>query len=63
LRGKEHSRLKSCPRWPEKGECGQECLAQVNPSPENVDRHSKQMVRRQELRDLRAQPLSIGLET
>jgi hypothetical protein len=38
LRGLEHSRLKSCSRWPEKGDCGQECLAQVNPSPENVDR-------------------------
>jgi hypothetical protein len=38
LRGQEHSRLKSCSRWPEKGDCGQECLAQVNPSPENVDR-------------------------
>ncbi len=38
LRGQEHSRLKSCSNWPEKGDCGQECLAQVNPSPENVDR-------------------------
>jgi|SRR5271167_988467 len=38
LRGLEHSRLKSCTRWPEKGNCGQECLAQVDPSPENVDR-------------------------
>ena len=38
LRGKEHSRLQSCTRWPEKGDCGQECLAQVDPTPENVDR-------------------------
>lgn len=38
LRGQEHSRLKSCSRWPDKGDCGQECLAQVNPSPENVNR-------------------------
>ena len=38
LRGQEHSRLKSCSRWPEKADCDQECLAQVNPSPENVDR-------------------------
>ncbi|MGC2111578.1 MAG: hypothetical protein WA655_18825 [Candidatus Korobacteraceae bacterium] len=38
LRGQEHSRLKSCSRWPEKGDCGQECLAQVEPSPENVER-------------------------
>ena len=38
LRGLEHSRLKSCTRWPEKGDCGQECLAQIDPSPENVER-------------------------
>lgn len=38
LRGQEHDRLHTCSRWPEKGECGQECLAQVNPSPENLER-------------------------
>jgi len=38
LRGQEHSRLQSCSRWPEKGDCGQECLAQLEPSPENIDR-------------------------
>ena len=38
LRGQEHSRLQSCTRWPEKGDCGQECLAQVDPAPENVER-------------------------
>ncbi len=38
LRGQEHSRLESCSRWPEKGDCGQECQAQIDPSPENVDR-------------------------
>ena len=38
LRGEEHDRLQSCSRWPEKGDCGQECLAQVNPSPENLER-------------------------
>ncbi len=38
LRGQEHSRLESCSRWPEKGECGQECLQQLEPSPENFDR-------------------------
>ena len=38
LRGEEHERLQSCSRWPEKGDCGQECLAQVNPSPENLER-------------------------
>lgn len=37
-RNYEHSRLASCSRWPEKDECGQECLAQVNPSPENIER-------------------------
>jgi len=38
FRGQEHTRLKSCSRWPEKGDCGQECLEQVAPSPENVER-------------------------
>lgn len=38
LRGQQHSRLQSCSRWPEKGDCGQECLAELEPSPENVDR-------------------------
>ncbi len=38
LRGQEHDRLHTCSRWPEKGDCGQECLAQVNPSPENIER-------------------------
>jgi hypothetical protein len=38
MRGHEHSRLQSCSRWPEKGECAQECLAQVDPSPQNLER-------------------------
>ena len=38
LRGLEHSQLKSCARWPEKGDCGQECLAELEPSPENIER-------------------------
>ena len=38
LRGKEHTRLHSCSRWPEKGECDQDCLAQVDPTPENLER-------------------------
>jgi hypothetical protein len=38
LRGQEHSRLQSCARWPEKGDCGQECLAELEASPENIDR-------------------------
>jgi len=38
LRGQEHSRLSSCSRWPEKGDCGQECLMQLDASPENLQR-------------------------
>jgi hypothetical protein len=38
LRGQEHSRLESCSRWPEKADCGQECLAQLEASPENIER-------------------------
>jgi len=38
LRGQEHTRLASCTRWPEKGDCGQECRSQIDPSPENVER-------------------------
>ena len=38
LRGQEHSRLQSCSRWPEKDDCGQECLEQLEDSPENIDR-------------------------
>jgi hypothetical protein len=38
LRGQEHERLASCSRWPEKHDCGQECLAQVDPTPENLER-------------------------
>jgi hypothetical protein len=38
LGGQEHSRLQACSRWPEKGDCGQECLPQVDPSPENIER-------------------------
>ena len=38
FRGQQHSRLASCARWPEKGSCGQECLEQIDPSPENIER-------------------------
>ena len=38
LRGAEHSQLQSCSRWPEKGDCGQECLEQLEDSPENIER-------------------------
>lgn len=37
-RGVEHTRLQSCSRWPEKGDCGQECLEQLEDSPENIER-------------------------
>jgi hypothetical protein len=40
-RGVEHSRLQSCSRWPEKGDCGQECLEQLEDSPENIERFLK----------------------
>jgi hypothetical protein len=32
--GEERLRLDSCTRWPEKRNCGQECLAQIEESPE-----------------------------
>ena len=38
LCGEEHERLQSCSGWPEKGESGQECLSQINPSPKNLER-------------------------
>lgn len=38
LRGVQHSQLQSCSRWPEKGDCGQECLEQLEDSPENINR-------------------------
>ena len=38
LRGQEHSRLESCSRWPERADCDQDCLAQIDPSPENLER-------------------------
>ena len=41
LRGQEHSRLEACSRWPEKGDCGEECLEQLEDSPENIERFLK----------------------
>ena len=38
FRGQEHTRLGSCSRWPQMHECGQECLAQIDPTPENIER-------------------------
>jgi hypothetical protein len=35
LAGAPHLRLSSCSRWPERAGCGQECLSQVEASPEN----------------------------
>ena len=31
--GREHLRLESCSRWPEKAGCGQECLKQIEAQP------------------------------
>lgn len=31
-RGIKETRLKSCSRWPARADCGQECLAQIEPS-------------------------------
>ena len=35
LIGKQSVRLDQCSRWPEKRNCGQECLSQVNADPEH----------------------------
>jgi len=35
LEGKTDLRLKSCSRWPEHQDCGQECLRQIEASPED----------------------------
>ncbi|MGB7437850.1 MAG: hypothetical protein WBR26_05370 [Candidatus Acidiferrum sp.] len=35
LIGRQEVRLDQCSRWPEKRNCGQECLAQVNADPEH----------------------------
>ena len=35
LIGKQEIRLDQCSRWPEKRNCGQECLSQVNADPEH----------------------------
>ena len=38
MHGKEQMRVKSCTHWPENGQCGQECLVQVEATPETIDR-------------------------
>jgi hypothetical protein len=38
MQGKELSQVQTCSHWPSNGECGQECLAQVEATPENLDR-------------------------
>lgn len=35
LEGKTDLRLKSCSRWPERRDCGQECLRQIEAAPED----------------------------
>jgi hypothetical protein len=34
LRGEKELRLESCSRWPERADCGQECLAQIERAPD-----------------------------
>jgi hypothetical protein len=38
IQGKELARVGTCTHWPENGDCGQECLAQVEATPQNLDR-------------------------
>jgi len=38
MQGKEQMRVQSCTHWPENGACRQDCLVQVEPTPENIDR-------------------------
>jgi hypothetical protein len=37
IQGKELARVGTCTHWPENGDCGQECLAQVEATPQNLD--------------------------
>lgn len=37
-RDQKETRLKSCTRWPERAECDQDCIAQVEPGPAVIDR-------------------------
>jgi len=38
MQGKDKMRVGSCSHWPENGKCGQECLVQVESTPENIER-------------------------
>lgn len=38
LRDKKETRLKSCTRWPERSNCDQDCVAQIEAGPAVVDR-------------------------
>src|ERR1041385_9565983 len=38
MQGKELARVQTCSHWPENGGCGQECLAQVDATPRNLER-------------------------
>ncbi len=42
--GKPHFRVKKCSRWPERGDCGQECLKEIEgrfPASEPSSAHKK----------------------
>ncbi len=38
MQGKELAWVQTCTHWPQNGECGQECLAQVEATPDHLDR-------------------------
>jgi len=38
MQGKELSRVQACSHWPENAACGQECMAQLEATPANLDR-------------------------
>ena len=38
MRGREESQVGTCTHWPENGACGQECLAQVEATPDSLER-------------------------
>jgi len=37
MHGREHMRVQTCSHWPENVDCGQECMVQVEPTPENIE--------------------------
>jgi hypothetical protein len=38
MHGREHMRVRTCSHWPENVDCGEECLVQVEATPENIER-------------------------